>query len=278
MRSMHMTDISQFFMYIPGILIFLVGSGQVRRWLKLHRADSCIDASVRSCRHVVKKDKQDREIYNYYDVVVEYRNPQTKHEERLAVKSPTEYALAQQVRMYKEKGSDKPVLIEYEDEFLFHPWVTMIGGAILIILALEQNKGKEVEAMLCLAVLLVGAGVNLIVNYASLKKRRLQTIDAEITDIYTRQISKETKILKGSKFTYYPIVKYELNGKENIRRCNINSSGQNTFRAGESMKLYYDPNSQTVLEKNARTGAAAAGVILVLIGLLAGVSILSVLI
>lgn len=271
-----MTDLSKLFMYIPGIIIFLVGSGQVRRWLRLHRADSCIDASVLSCKHVIKKDKKDREIYNYYDVVVEYRNPKTKHQERLAVKSPTEYALGQQVRMYKEKESDKPVLIEYEEEFLFHPWVTMIGGALLILLALEQNKGQEIQAMLCLAIVLAGAGVNLIVNYIALKKRGLQTIEARITDIYTRQISKETKILKGSKFTYYPIVRYELDGKENIRRCNINSSGQNTFRTGETMKLYYDPKSRTVLEKNARTGAAAAGVILVLTGLLAGASILSV--
>lgn len=278
MRLTDMTEISQLFMYIPGIIIFLVGSGQVRRWLRMRRSDSCIAASVISCKHVVKKDKKDREIYNYYDVVVEYKNPQTKHQERLAVKSPTEYAVAQQVRMYKEKGSDKPVLAEYADEFLFHPWVTMIGGALLIILALEENRGKEIQAMLCLAIVFAGAGVNLIVDYVLLKKRKLQTIDAVIADIYVRQISKETKILKGAKYTYYPIVRYELNGKENIRRCNINSSGQNTFKTGESMKLYYDAQAQTVLEKHARAGVAAVGVFLVLIGILAGASILSVIV
>lgn len=265
-------------MYIPGIIIFLVGSGQVRRWLKLHRAGSCINADVVSCKHVVKKDKKDREIYNYYDVSVSYRNPQTNHQERLAVKSPTEYAVGQPVRMFQNRAGEKPVLLEWEDEFLFHPWVTMIGGALLIVLALEENQGKEIEAMICLTIVFIGAGANLIANYVSLKRRGLQTIDAEITDIYTRQISKETKILKGSKFTYYPIVKYELNGKENIRRCNINSSGKNSFQVGDAMKLYYDPQARTVLEKHARTGAAAAGVLLVLIGVLAGASILSVII
>lgn len=271
-----MTDISQLFMYIPGIIIFLVGSGQVRRWLKKRRADAWLDASVLSCRHVVKKDKKDREVYNYYDVVVEYRNPKTMHQERLAVKSPTEYALAQQVKLYREKGSDKPVLMECEDESLFHPWVMMIGGALLIVFALEENRGREVQAMLCLSAVLLGEGVNLLVNYAVLKKRNLQPVDGEIIDLYTRQISKETKLLKGSKYTYYPIVRYELDGKENIRRCNINSSGQNTFQKGGHMKLYYDPLTKTVLEKHARTGAAVAGAILVLIGILAGASILSV--
>lgn len=273
-----MTDISQLFMYIPGIILFLVGSGQVRRWFRMHRSESCIDAGVLSCKHVVKKDKRGRETFNYYDVVVEYKNPLTKHQERLAVKSPTEYAPAQQVRLYKEKGTDKPVLLEHEDEFLFHPWVTMIGGALLIVLALEENRGREMEAMLCLAVLFAGAGVNLITNYISLKRRSLQTIEAEITDIYTRQISRETKILKGSKYTYYPIVRYELDGKENIRRCNINSSGQNTFKKGESMKLYYDAGTGTVLEKHARIGFAVVGVLLVFLGILVGASILSVII
>lgn len=271
-----MTDLSQLFLYIPGIIIFLVGSGQVRNWLRMRRSDACVEASVVSCKHVVKKDKKDREVYNYYDVVVAYRNPQTSHQERLAVKSPTEYAPAQQVRMLRPRGNEKPVLAEYKEEFLFHPWVTMIGGALLILLALEQNQGNEIPAMICLSLIFLGAGVNLIVSYLSLKKRGLQPVDAVITDIYTRQISRETKILKGAKFTYYPVVRYELNGKENIRRCNINSSGPNTFQTGEPMKLYYDPASGTILEHHARTGAAVAGVLLVVIGLLAGASILSV--
>lgn len=271
-----MTDLSQLFLYIPGIIIFLVGSGQVRNWLRMRRADACIEADVVSCKHVVKKDKKGRETYNYYDVTVSYRNPRTGHRERLAVKSPTEYAAAQQVRMWMQKSGESPVLAEYKEEFLFHPWVTMIGGALLIILALEENRGNEIAAMACLSIIFIGAGVNLAAGYLSLKKRGLKPIDAVITELYTRQISRETKILKGAKYTYYPIVKYELNGKENIRRCNINSSGQNTFRVGEHMTLYYDPVSRTVREKHARAGAAVAGILLVLIGVLAGASILSV--
>lgn len=271
-----MTDWSQLFLYLPGIIIFLVGSGQVRSWFLARRADLSADAAVISCKHVVKKDKKGRETYNYYDVTVEYRNPKTGHKERLAVKSPAEYALAQRVRIYQTKSGDKPVLAEYKEEFLFHPWVTMVGGALLIILALEQNRGHEVQAMACLSLILIVAGINLTINYIRLKKCGLQPLDAEITDIYVRQISRETKILKGAKYTYYPVVRYELDGQQNIRRCNINSSGQNTFQTGEYLTLYYDPGSGTVLEKHARVGAAAVGIVLVLTGLLSGASILSV--
>ena len=72
-----MADLSKLFMYIPGIILFLVGSGQVKDWLYMRRMGSCVEAGVTNCKHVVKKDKKDREIYNYYDVTVEYRNPQT---------------------------------------------------------------------------------------------------------------------------------------------------------------------------------------------------------
>ena len=170
-----MTDLSQLFMYFPGIILFLVGSGQVKNWLRRCRAGMCVDAGVISCKHVIKKDKKERELYNYYDVVVEYKNPQTGHRERLAVRSPVEYALAQQVRLYKIKDSGKLVLEEHREEFLFHPWVAMSGGALLIPLALEENRGNEIQAMLCLALLLLGAGVNLIVDYIMLKKRGLRS-------------------------------------------------------------------------------------------------------
>ncbi len=271
-----MTDFSQLLIYVPGIILFLVGSGQVREWLRMRRSGFCADAGVISCKHVVKKDKKDREIYNYYDVTVEYDNPRTGRRERLAVKTPTEYAKGQRVRMYQGKGSEKPVLAECRPEFLFHPWATMIGGALLILLALEQNRGREIPAMICLALIFTGAGVNLTADYILLKRRNLQPVQAVITEIYTRQISRETKILKGARYTYYPVVRYELEGGEDIRRCNINSSGQNTFKVGEYMTLYYDPKSRSVLEKHARVGTAVAGICLVCIGVLAGASILSV--
>lgn len=272
-----MPDFSQLFLYIPGIIIFLVGSGQVRRWLRLKKSDVCVEATVLNCKHVVKKDNKDRTAFDYYNITVEYINPQTKHTERQAIKSATEFAENQQVRLYRDKNTNQPSLMENEDYQLFHPLTIMIGGALLIVLALEQNQKKEIPAMICLALVLCGAGISLICSYVGMKKRNLRTLDAEIVDVYTRQISKETKIIRGAKYTYYPVVKYELNGQDNLRRCNINSSQMNSFKVGEHMKLYYDEANKLVTEKHARTGMMIAGVIVLIIGLLAGASIISVL-
>ena len=271
-------DFSKLLLYIPGVIFFLVGSGRVREWLRIRRAEFGALADVVECTHVVKKDKKERDIYDYYNVVVEYTNPENHHRERQAVKSPTEYAVSQQVRVLREKNSTQVQVIENRDEFIFNPWAMMIGGALLILLALEQNRGNEVRAMAYLAAVLAGAGLCLIWNYVSLKRRNLQPLEGEIVSVYTRQISKGTKILKGDKFTYYPVVRYMLDGRENRRRCAINSGNEKSFKIGESMTLYYDPKDKVVLEKHAHPGVLIAGIALAVLGVLSGLSILSVVI
>lgn len=267
-----MSDFTQLFLYVPGVLIFLVGSGMIRTEMALKRLGACVDAAVISCNHVIKKDRQEREIYNYYSVVVEFFNG--KNLERLTVKSPTEYAPAQQVLLFRKKRED-PKLLSNEDESLFGGWATAIGGALMILLALFQNLNQQVYAMICLSLILLGAGGILLVKYLTLKSKHLQPIQATVTEIYTRQISKSTKIIKGDKFTYYPIVTYELDGRKNIRRCNINSSGEKTFKAGESMTLYYDPKTHTVTEFHAKLSLLVWAVVLLVVGAVSALSILA---
>ena len=257
--------LAKYFPYIPGIIIFLVGSGQVKNWLRQRKKDSSTVADVISCEHVIKHDQQGRETMNYYDVKTSSGT----------FKSPTEYAKGQQVRIYWGSANESAKLSEKEDEAIFHPLIMMIGGALLILLTMFENQGREVEAMTCLALVLIGAGLSLLWRYFYLKNKHLQPVTAEIIEIYSRQISKETKILRGSKFTYYPIVKYELNGRENIRRCRINSSGEKTFRVGDKMDLYYDV-SGTIYENHAHPAMLIFGTLIFVVGVLAGLSILSV--
>ena len=167
-----MDKLSQLFLYLPGILIFLAGSGQARSWLRRRKPGAGTVAEVVSCNHVVKRDKQEREIYNYYNVTAQFTDPATSHTVRRSFKSPVEYAIGQQVRVYKEDG--KEILTEKEEEGLFHPLALMVGGALLILLALFENKGQEVRAMICLAAVLAGAGVCLLWRFISLKKKNLQ--------------------------------------------------------------------------------------------------------
>ncbi len=269
-------EFSKLLQYIPGVIIFLVGSGQVRDWLRLRRAELNATAEVAACSHVVKKDKKDRDVMNYYNVTVEFVNPATHHRERQVIKSPTEYSIGQQVRVVRGRNERNIELMANKSEFVLNPWAMMIGGALLILLALENNRGHFIRAMICLAVILAGAGACLIWNYVSVSRKGLVELDGEIVSVYTRQLSKGTKILKGDKYTYYPVVRYQLDGRENTRRCNINSGSEKAFKTGDHMKLYYDPVNEVVLEKHANPLILVVGIVLAAAGVLAGLSILSV--
>ena len=122
---------------------------------------------------------------------------------------------------------------------------------------------------------MVIAGVTMIVHTLILKKRNLEPVTAEITGTFKRQISRESKILKGSKFTYYPIVLYRIDDKDCIRRCDVNASREDAFRKGDTITLYYDRTRNLILEKNASILILLIGIVLTGAGILAGISILS---
>ena len=95
-----MASFSELLMYLPGAVVFLVGSGQTRSWIRQLRGTDKTDGVVTSCEHVVKKDKKDRDVYNYFDVTVSYQNTETGKNEKEVFKSPTEYALGSRARRY----------------------------------------------------------------------------------------------------------------------------------------------------------------------------------
>ena len=272
-----MTDFSQLLMYIPGIVIFLVASGQVREYLRINKPGATRKGTVKFSKHVTKNDKYGRQVFDYFETTVESVNPSTNKKEKHIVKSPVEYPVNQQVDLYFDKVSGEPTLTNGIHEWLFHPWVGMIGGALLILLALFQTQGKEIYAMLCLSLILVGIGISMITNFIFLKKKKLEMLSAEIVDIYERQISKQGRFSGGAKYTYYPIVKYDFDGNSTLRRCNVNSSRKESFKIGDIVKLYYSPSEKNIREKGANTFILIVGIILLIIGLLAGISIISVL-
>lgn len=269
-----MEQLTKLLLYIPGIFVFLAGSGQVRRLLSMKKFGFSVDAAVKSCTHVVKKDKAGRETFNYYNVLVEYRNPQTGNTDHTMVKSPTEYAQAQQVTLYIDRHGKKTALVEKQETSPFYPWMIMVGGALMILLVLFQNQDRKIAAMCCLSLLLFGTGAAMLTDFLSLKRSNLQELNAEVIDVYERQISKETKIIKGAKFTYYPIVRYQIDGKEAIRRCIVNSEKKTAFKPGSSMTLYLNPETKAVTERHAKTSAAVIGSFLLIAGVIAIAGIL----
>lgn len=262
-----MNDFTKYFLYVPGIIIFLLGSARVKDFFVLKKAGGYLEAVVISCEHVVKKDSKGREQFNFYNVLVEFTNPDTRHRERHAIKSPTEYQVSQQVRIFRSGPSAAPMLSENKTESPFHPAVVMVSGALLILLALYQIKGEVITAIRCLAAVFLIAGINLVVSYFLTKKRKLTPVKAIITDVYKRQISKETKVIKGNKFAYYPVVSYTVEGRDCLRRCTVNSSLEKTYKVGEAMELYYDAANKQILENKEKLSHLIIGAALAVLGI-----------
>lgn len=270
-----MEDFTRLFLYIPGIIIFLVGSGQVRRWMSLRRLGVRFGATVVKSNHVIKKNSRGQETYNYYAVMVEYEDAVTGRTRKEDLKSAVGYQIGQPVQLYRNARTNQISILDQEEVTIFNCWTVMIGGALLILLALFQNQGKEVNAMICLDLLFLGAGISMILSWYSLRRSNMEEIKATVTEVYKRQISKETKILRANKFTYYPIVEYQWKDTAYTRKCNENSGNEKTYKVGDSLSLYYDPKRNQIFESPASAGRLIWGIILSLVGILVAASIVA---
>lgn len=273
--------LEELFLYIPGIILFLVGSSQTRIFLRRKRGGKKINGTVTNCKHMVKKDHKNRNIYDYYQITVEGYSALTGKTEKFMVKSPTKYLEGQPVTLFekpaKAMGSKQEMSIgDAEDFSLFLPWEMLIGGTFLILLAFYQNKNNQIAAMVFLVLLLIGAGISLTIRYIFAKKKNIQPIEAEIVEVYSRQLTRDSKIIKAGRNTYYPVVRYEYDGKSCIRRCHINSSSEKSFPIGDCMILYLDKDTMLITEKQMNRGTFAVGLLLLLLGIVSGCSLLTV--
>lgn len=276
-----MLSLEKLFLYIPGIILFLVGSSQTRIYLRRKKSGKKINGTVSDCKHITKKDRKGRNVYDYYLITVERIQPMTGKAEKLSVKSPTKYLEGQPVTVFENvSGPASPdrgmYIYDSEDFALFQPWEVMIGGALLLLLAFYQNKGDQIMAMLFLVLLFIGSGISLTVRYISSGKKNIRMLKAEIIEVYSRQLTTDSKIIRSGRNTFYPVVRYEQDGRECIRRCHINSSSEKSFPIGDTMTLYQDMDTMLITEKRMNRGTFAAGILLLLVGILSGSSLLTV--
>ena len=184
-----MGDFSKYLMYIPGIVIFLVASGQVRNRAALKRKGALKTGTVRGTEHVKKNDRYGRPTFDYYDTEVELPADGSSRKQTVKVSAPVEYRKGQPLTLFFGDTKGTPTVATIQ-ESLFSPWLSMVGGALLILLALFQIQEKQIPAMACLAAVMLGAGAGMIANCVYLRKKGLQPVDAKVIDIYKRLINR----------------------------------------------------------------------------------------
>lgn len=254
--------IQSFFLIVIGAVIFVVGTTALKKQIRNKMGKLLKDAKIISLNHVTKKDDEGYLIQNYYDIKVEFEDKGKKIQKTL--KCVDQYEKGDTVKIIKDVERGGQYRVYGNDKApVFGPWILILCGILVICMPFVQLKLGDGYMSMLLAAFLILIGLGLILAYVKAKSRDLEEIPAEISDILKWQ-SGEKKKWTNPSISYYPILKYTLDGKEKIMRSRYNSSSTASYKVGKQLTLYRDKNTGDILERNARKSMLIIGICLIL--------------
>lgn len=78
---------------------------------------------------------------------------------------------------------------------------------------------------------------------------------------------------KAATALYCPVLKYEYDGLEKIRRSRLHSNDYNFYHLGKKMSIYIDKDSGEVLEERPKQSMLLMGLVLLIMGAIGIVAI-----
>lgn len=250
------------FLVVIGAAILVVGTSALRKQIRIKRGKLLRNAKIINTNHVAKKDSDGYLVQNYYDIKVEFEDKGKKvqktlkcvdqHEKGDNIKIIKDIERGGQYRVY---GNDKAPI--------FGPWFLILAGILVICMPFVQARLGDSYMSMMLAFLLIIVGLGLILAYYKTKSRDLEPINAQISDVLKWQSGQKKKWSNPS-VSYYPILKYSLNGKEKIMRSRYNSSTATNYKVGKEITIYKDKKTGEILEHRARKSMLIIGVFLIL--------------
>ena len=254
--------VQSFFLIVIGAVIFVVGTTALKKQIRNKMGKLLKDAKIISLNHVTKKDDEGYLSQNYYDVKVEFEEKGTKLQK--TIKCVDQYEKGDTVKIIKDVERGGQYRVYGNDKApVFGPWILIVCGILVICMPFVQLKFGDGYMSMLLAIFLMLIGLGLVLAYIKAKSRDLEEITAEIADILKWQSGQKKKWTNPS-ISYYPIIKYKLNGKEKIMRSRYNSSSVASYKVGKQLVLYKDKNTGDILERGARKSMLIIGIFLIL--------------
>jgi len=261
-------SIQTIFVVLLGAAVFVIGTTNIRAYLRLRKPGNILRGKVLSVRSVEKRDKEDRLIQHYYELTVQCSGGgKTFHEK---INSTMEYEKGDEVKLAGNGG--KAVLLSGKNvTFGTALAITLAGMGLAVFPIVYQNNGEK-EGSVILVILLILAGA---ISWASFRKDRrknLVRIDGEITDILYYRSGDNKKFSKPVE-SYYPLIKCRIHEKERTFLSAYNSSTKGTYKVGTKVKLFYDEEQEAVVEKKASPVLMAMAVLFWLMALVGLISV-----
>lgn len=239
-------SIQSIFLVLLGAAVFVIGTTNIRAYLRTRRPGNVLRGKVLAARLVEKRDKEDRLIQHYYELTVQCSGDgRTFHEK---INSTAEYGKGDEIKLVKN-GSRIVPFSGGAMTFGMALAITLSGMGLAVFPVVYQRSGER-EGSVVLVLLLILAGVISASSFLRDRRKKLAELEGEIVDILYYRKGDNKKFSKPVE-SYYPLIKYSIGEKEKIFLSAYNSSTKGAYKTGTKRKLFYDEEQGNIVEKKA---------------------------
>lgn len=252
--------IQNIFLIVIGAAIFVVGTTGLRRQIRIKLGNFIKQARIIDVNHITKKDDEGFLIQNYYDLKVEFEEDGKKQQK--IVKSIDQYKKGSTIKVIKDNERG---FRAYSDDKtpVFAPFILIVAGILIILMPFAHMYLGESYMSMLLAFLIMLVGIGLIIAYIKANSRQLEPLEAQIVDVLKWQSVQKKKWVNAT-FSYYPIIKYDLNNEQRFMRSRYNSNTPASYKVGKKFIIYKDINTGDIVEKGARKSMLFCGIFLII--------------
>ena len=150
--------------------------------------------------------------------------------------------------------------------------ITLVGMGIAVFPVVYQKNGEKAGSVI-LVILLILAGALTFSSFMRDRKKSLTGLEGEIIDILCYRTGDNKKLSKPVE-SYYPLIRCMIHEREKVFLSAYNSRTKGTYKTGAKVKLFYDEEQGTIVERKASPVLAAAAVIFWLFALVGIIAVL----
>ena len=263
-------SIQTIFLVLLGAAVFVIGTTNIRAYLRLQKPENILNGKVLSVKPVEKRDNEGRLIQHYYELMVQCAGGGKTFNEKM--ESTMEYEKGDEIKLVRN-GSKVVPFSDRGVTFGMALAITLAGMGLAVFPIVYQNNGEK-EGSLVLVLLLILAGVISCSAFIKDRKKNLLAVEGEITDVLYYRRGENKKFSKPAE-SYYPLIRCSIRGKEKTFLSAYNSSTKGTYKTGAKVKLFYDEEAGCIVEKKASPALLVMAVLFWLMALAGLISIIA---
>ncbi len=239
-------SIQTIFLVLLGAAVFVIGTTNIRAYLRQQKPGSILNGKVLSVKPVEKRDKEERLVQHYYELMVQCSGGGKTFNEK--IESTMEYEKGEELKLVRN-GSKVVPLSGRGVSFAMALSIALIGMGLAVFPIVYRNTGEK-EGSVVLVLLLLLAGAVCCMSFLRDRGKHLTAMEGEITDILYYRSGDNKKFSKPVE-SYYPLIKCSIREKEKSFLSAYNSRTKGAYKTGAKVKLFYDEEAGCIVEKKA---------------------------